>query len=87
MNKIKGQEFILGKFDPNDLPETEEVSKEKLRRLKQAGKSAPMVVVDGVNLPYIEFNFTGGSLCDLNSKARKTRVTIYNDTTLTVTID
>lgn len=74
VNKIKGQEFILGKFDPNNLAETEEVFKEKIRRLKQAGKSVPSVVVDGVNLPYIEFNFTSGSLCDLNSKPRKTRV-------------
>lgn len=32
VGKVKGQEFILGKYDASDLPETEAVFKEKLQR-------------------------------------------------------
>lgn len=71
----KSQEYILGKFDAaNQLSVTEKEFTDKLALLKEQGKMAPTITIEGNNLPYIEFNFTGGTMCDLNNKPRSTRV-------------
>jgi endoplasmic reticulum lectin 1 len=73
--KTKSQEYFLGKFDSNSqLSVTAETFAQKLEQLKSAGKDVPRVTVEGVSLPYIEFNFTGGTVCDVNNKPRLTRV-------------
>lgn len=41
---------------------------------KSKGEKRPTVLIDGVHLPYIEINMTGGTTCDLNSKPRFTRI-------------
>ena len=64
----------MGKYDVSQVPISEQNFNEKVERLKKDGLKAPTVSIDGVNLPYIEFNFTGGTLCDLNKKTRSTRV-------------
>lgn len=74
IQKLKGQEFFLGKYDITHVGISEQNFQEKLALLKKAGLKAPTVNIEGVNLPYVEFNFTGGTLCDLNKKARSTRV-------------
>lgn len=75
MQKVKSQEYFLGKFDAStQLTATAEEFANKLEQLQKAGKEPPHVTVEGVSHPYIEFNFTGGTLCDLNNKPRVTRV-------------
>lgn len=63
------QEFYLGKFDPKQLDKLSKNYEENER-----GKKRPTVAVEDLTLPYIEVNFTDGSLCDLSSKKRFTRV-------------
>lgn len=34
----------------------------------------PLKKLDGIALPYVQFNFTDGTMCDINGKPRKTVV-------------
>lgn len=73
--KVKSQEYFLGRYDAtSQMAISAEEFEHKLQLLRKAGKPAPQVTVEGVSLPYIEFNFTGGTVCDLNNKPRVTRV-------------
>lgn len=71
---MKGQEYYLGRFELSDLDATETAFAAKLKQYESEGRRRPTVAVDGVQLPYIEFNMTSGTLCDLNGKPRLTRV-------------
>jgi endoplasmic reticulum lectin 1 len=71
----KGQEYILGKFDAAvQFSVAEKEFNEKLAQLKEKGMKPPSISIEGNNLPYIEFNYTSGTLCDINNKPRTTRV-------------
>lgn len=73
--KTPNQEFFLGKFDASkQLTITEKEFSDRLSQLKEQGKNPPTVTVEGKTLPFIEFNFTSGTTCDLNNKPRVTRV-------------
>ncbi|KAI1295468.1 Endoplasmic reticulum lectin 1 [Halotydeus destructor] len=74
LQKVKGQEYFLGKYDLTKLSETESTFEAMLEQIKSSGANRPTIAVDGVQLPYIEFNFTDGTVCDLNGKPRTTRV-------------
>ncbi|RWS20148.1 endoplasmic reticulum lectin 1-like protein, partial [Leptotrombidium deliense] len=74
VQKASSQEYYLGRFDSSLLPLIEAEFESKINELKKEGKTRPTVQVDGVQLPYIEINMTGGTLCDLNNKPRMTRV-------------
>lgn len=63
------QEYYLGKFDLKQLDKLSKNYEENER-----GKKRPTVTVEDLTLPFIEVNFTDGSLCDLSSKKRFTRV-------------
>lgn len=71
----KGQEYILGKFETStQFAATEKEFSEKLLQLKEKGMKPPTISIEGNSLPFIEFNFTAGTLCDVNNKPRITRV-------------
>ena len=73
--KSKVRNTFWGKFNwISQLSATAEEFADKLQQLRKTGKEPPHVTVEGVSQPYIEFNFTGGTVCDLNNKPRVTRV-------------
>lgn len=75
VQKVKSQEYYLGRYDAGtQIAITANEFEEKLQQLRDTGKEPPHVTVEGISLPYIEFNFTGGTVCDLNNKPRVTRV-------------
>ncbi|RWS15814.1 Endoplasmic reticulum lectin 1-like protein [Dinothrombium tinctorium] len=74
VQKVHSQEYYLGKYDLSLLPLTELEFESKMKELVKEGKKRPTIQVDGVQLPFIEINMTGGTLCDLNNKPRFTRV-------------
>lgn len=74
VTKISSQEYILGKFDISNLAQSEKNFNSKLEALKKEGKKRPTVAVDDLQLPYIEVNMTGGTMCDLSNTPRLTRV-------------
>lgn len=65
------QQFYLGTFDMGDY---EKYEKQDEQDHLQADHKRPLVTVDDYQLPYIEINMTGGTLCDLSNKKRMTRV-------------
>lgn len=74
MNKAKSQEYFLGRFSMSDFDKAEAEFMAKIAKYKSEGKKLPSVIVEGVSMPYIEFNYTGGTLCNLNNRERITRV-------------
>ncbi|XP_075592135.1 endoplasmic reticulum lectin 1 isoform X2 [Dermatophagoides farinae] len=68
---IKGsiQEYYLGTFDMDDFAKYEKIYEQMDDSLK-----LPMINIEDMQLPYIEVNMTGGTLCDLSNKKRFTRV-------------
>lgn len=70
--KFKLQEFILGRWDKSMTAKlSAEYDKEQAE-----GRSLvpPLKKLDGISLPYVQLNFTDGTLCDLNGKPRRTAV-------------
>lgn len=74
VQKAKGQEYYLGKFDLSTLSDTESAYEASLAEYKKNGQKRPTITVEGVPLPFIEFNMTDGTVCDLKNKPRVTRV-------------
>lgn len=72
--KAKQQQYFLGKYSMTEYDKTEAEFMAKIARYKSEGKKLPSVIVEGVSMPYIEFNYTGGTLCNLNNRERVTRV-------------
>uniref|UniRef100_A0A224XEI7 Endoplasmic reticulum lectin 1 n=1 Tax=Panstrongylus lignarius TaxID=156445 RepID=A0A224XEI7_9HEMI len=70
--KIKMQEYYLGKWDKTM---TAKLSAE-FDKDREEGKplNPPMKKLDGISLPYLQLNFTDGTICDLNNKPRRTNV-------------
>uniref|UniRef100_A0A4P6D8D0 Endoplasmic reticulum lectin 1 n=1 Tax=Rhodnius prolixus TaxID=13249 RepID=A0A4P6D8D0_RHOPR len=70
--KVKMQEYYLGKWDKSM---TAKLSAE-FDKDREEGKplNPPMKKLDGISLPYLQLNFTDGTLCDLNNKPRRTNV-------------
>ncbi|XP_077286148.1 endoplasmic reticulum lectin 1 isoform X2 [Arctopsyche grandis] len=68
--KAKLQEYFLGRWDAAKQKKLEEemvnalVNDDKLKFKK----------IEGLNLPYVEFEMDDGTLCDLNNKPRMTKV-------------
>lgn len=63
------QEYFLGRFKADDLNKYITHYEEHER-----GKKRPLISVEDLQLPYIEVNMTGGTMCDLSNKKRMTRV-------------
>ncbi|XP_014259724.1 endoplasmic reticulum lectin 1 [Cimex lectularius] len=75
--KVKIQEYYLGKWDMSMTDKLSlEFTKEFVYKEKVEGKKfiPPMKKLDGITLPYLQFNFTEGTICDLNGKPRRTNV-------------
>ncbi|KAK9508273.1 hypothetical protein O3M35_007970 [Rhynocoris fuscipes] len=70
--KIKLQEYYLGIWD---VTKTLELSAE-FEKQRDEGKPLvpPKKKLDGISLPYLQLNFTDGTLCDLNDRPRRTSV-------------
>lgn len=70
--KFKLQEYILGRWDKSM---TAKLSADYDREIAE-GKPLvpPLKKLDGISLPYVQLNFTDGTLCDLNGKPRRTAV-------------
>ena len=64
------QEYFLGRWT-NDMTEALKV---KLEKSEKEGEKLKYKKIDGLNLPYLEVEMTGGTLCDLNGEPRLTRV-------------
>lgn len=63
------QEYYLGTFEMDDYGRYE-----KLYEQRDPSAKLPVINVEDIQLPYIEINMTGGTLCDLSNKKRFTRV-------------
>lgn len=74
IHKAKPQEYHLGRYSMADFEKTEAQFMAKIKKYKSEGKKLPSVIVEGTSMPYIEFNYTGGTLCNLNNRERVTRV-------------
>nr|ATU82886.1 secreted Glucosidase beta-subunit-like protein [Pristhesancus plagipennis] len=70
--KIKLQEYYLGKWD---VSKTLALSA-KFEKQRDGGKPLvpPKKKLDGISLPYLQLNFTDGTICDLNDRPRRTSV-------------
>ncbi|CAB0016100.1 unnamed protein product [Nesidiocoris tenuis] len=70
--KMKIQEYTLGKWDAE---KTAALAAE-FNRIEFSGEPfhPPVKKLDGVNLPYLQLNYTDGTICDLNGKPRQTNV-------------
>ncbi|KAL1140005.1 hypothetical protein AAG570_006982, partial [Ranatra chinensis] len=70
--KVSLQEYYLGRWDMFMYANL----KKELDKQKQNGKlfTPPIKKLDGMSLPYLQLNFTDGTVCDLNGKPRETHV-------------
>lgn len=67
----KRQEYFLGKWDKQ---KTEKL-REGLANAEKDGEKLKFKKIDGLSLPYLEFEMTDGTLCDLiNNQPRITKV-------------
>ncbi|KAL0267438.1 UNVERIFIED_CONTAM: hypothetical protein PYX00_009710 [Menopon gallinae] len=70
--KAKLQEYYLGRWD--------KVQQEKLKKQieneekTRVSDHVPIKKIDGLNMPYIQLNMSDGTMCDLSSKPRLTKV-------------
>ncbi|XP_066590654.1 endoplasmic reticulum lectin 1 isoform X2 [Prorops nasuta] len=71
--KVKVQEYYLGNFDKSTMVKlaAEYAEQEKNSNKKQ---EVPVKKIDGINMPYVEIEMAGGTLCDLNNKPRMTKI-------------
>ncbi|KAK3872509.1 hypothetical protein Pcinc_022406 [Petrolisthes cinctipes] len=63
-------EYVLGEFSSEDLSR---MTKEEQGRVFKHG-SVPTTSVEGVEMPYFMFNYTGGTVCDLTKQPRASHV-------------
>uniref|UniRef100_A0A0A9X029 Endoplasmic reticulum lectin 1 n=1 Tax=Lygus hesperus TaxID=30085 RepID=A0A0A9X029_LYGHE len=70
--KLKLQEYTLGKWDGMKT----KIMSAELDKLKEEGSfvNPPIKKLEGINLPYLQLNYTDGTICDLNGKPRRTSV-------------
>lgn len=87
LQKPKLQEYYLGKSKAGKkaVSEPDEETEETKDKEEPAGEPAelskekitqpiPILKIDGLELPYYSINMTGGTVCDLNGKPRKSHV-------------
>lgn len=68
------QEYFLGRMEPEQIKaHLEEYDKEKAE-LERTGQSRPTILVNGHYKPYVMFNMTGGTKCDLTTRNRVARI-------------
>lgn len=67
----KRQEYFLGKWDKQKTDQL----RETLANAESDGEKLKYKKIDGLSLPYLEFEMTDGTLCDLiNNEPRVTKV-------------
>lgn len=67
---IKMQEYFLGKWNKDKTTELGE----KLAEAMKNDEKWKTIKIDGVNLPYLEMEYSDGTYCDLNGEHRITNV-------------
>lgn len=69
-----GQTYYLGRLDADQLESLDEEFKTQKQELESSGASWPKKLIDGLYRSYVTVNMTGGTLCDLTKKSRKSRI-------------
>lgn len=68
------QEYYLGILEPEQLAaHVEDYEKQRLE-LTRTGASLPTILVNGHHKPFIQFNMTDGTRCDLTKKSRAAKI-------------
>ncbi|XP_076174151.1 endoplasmic reticulum lectin 1 isoform X2 [Ptiloglossa arizonensis] len=71
--RVKTQEYYLGTFyKSQELKLLAEYAKQEESPIGK--KNIPIKKVDGINMPYVEIEMGGGTVCNLNNKPRKVKV-------------
>lgn len=68
------QDYYLGVMDEDQLKAHEEEYKSQSAELEKSGDSRPKIMIDGHYRPYVQYNMTDGTKCDLTKKPRVARV-------------
>lgn len=68
------QEYYLGRTDAEQIKEHHVEYEQQMEELRRSGATRPTVLIDGHHKPYVTFNMTGGTKCDLTKRNRNTRV-------------
>jgi endoplasmic reticulum lectin 1 len=73
--KVTTQVYILGKYNEAEMVRSRDEFKSRIEQLWQdKDRLVPTVTVNGLQLPYVEWTFTDGHVCDLNNRPRTTRI-------------
>lgn len=68
------QEYYLGIMEPEQIrAHLEEYEKQRLE-LSRTGGAPPTILVNGHHKPFLQFNMTDGTRCDLTKKSRAARI-------------
>lgn len=68
------QEYYLGKIEEDQLKAHQEEYDKQTDELERTGQSRPTILVNGQHKPYVMFNMTGGTKCDLTKKSRVSKI-------------
>lgn len=68
------QEYYLGRIEPEQIKLHEEEYDNEMKELERTGASRPTILVNGHYKPYVRFNMTGGTKCDLTKNNRLAKV-------------
>lgn len=69
------QEYYLGRMEPEQIALQEEEYMREFTEAEKAGLSSrPTILINGHHKPYITFNMTGGTACDLTKRSRAARI-------------
>lgn len=68
------QEYYLGKLEANQIEAHAEEYEKQMLELDRKGLSRPTILINGNHKPYVQFNMTGGTKCDLTKQSRVARI-------------
>lgn len=68
------QEYYLGKMEPEQIKAHDEEYNRKLEERANIGEPRPTILVNGHHKPFVMFNMTSGTKCDLTKKSRVSRI-------------
>lgn len=68
------QEFYLGRMDQEQIKLQEEEYEKQMEELDRTGQPRPTILINGHYKPYVMFNMTSGTECDLTKNDRVSRI-------------
>lgn len=68
------QEYYLGRIESEEIEAHEKEYQQQMAELDRTGQDRRKILIEGHQRPYVTFNFTGGTKCDLTKNDRIAKI-------------